>query len=88
VITYCAGAVQVAFRGMDPSEPLALARLACRTCRDGYVRDVLAYIDRLLEMAQENAVANPDVPYALMPATMAAMTLAGTAAVGAPAAAL
>jgi predicted TIM-barrel fold metal-dependent hydrolase len=88
VITYCAGAVQVAFRGMDPSEPLALARLACRTCRDGYVRDVLAYIDRLLEMAQENAVANPDVPYALMPATMAAMTLAGTAAAGAPAAAL
>jgi uncharacterized protein len=88
VITYCAGAAQVAFRGLDPSEPLALARLACRTCRDGYVRDVLAYVDRLLEMAQESAAAKPDVPYALMPGTMAAMTLAGTAAVGAPAAAI
>ena len=88
VITYCAGAAQVAFRGLDPSEPLALARLACRTCRDGDVRDVLAYVDRLLAIAQENFAAAPEVPYALMPGTMAAMTLAGTAAAGVPKAAV
>ena len=29
--------LQIAFRGLDPSEPIALARLACRTCRDGDV---------------------------------------------------
>ena len=42
VVTYCAAGLQVAFRGMDPSEPIALARLACRTCRDGEVRELLS----------------------------------------------
>ena len=75
--------LQVAFRGMDPSEPIALARLACRTCRDGDVRALLTYIDALLAIGQESAAAHPDVPFAIMPATLLAMVLAGTPGGGA-----
>ena len=60
VVTYCAAGLQVAFRGMDPSEPIALARLACRTCRDGDVRELLSYVDALLAIGQESAAAHPD----------------------------
>jgi hypothetical protein len=84
VVTYCAAGLQVAFRGMDPSEPIALARLACRTCRDGDVRELLGYIDALLAIGQESAAAHPDVPFAIMPATLLAMTLAGTPEAGLP----
>jgi predicted TIM-barrel fold metal-dependent hydrolase len=89
VVSYCAVALQVAFRGMDPSEPIALARLACRTSRDDDgVRALLAYADALLAIAQENGLARPDVPFAMMPATILAMVLAGTPRAGVPAAAL
>ena len=86
IVSYCAAGLQVAFRGMDPSEPIALARLACRTCRDGEVRELLAYVDALLAIGQESAAAHPDVPFALMPATLLAMVLAGTPEAGLPAA--
>jgi hypothetical protein len=88
VVSYCAAALQVAFRGMDPAEPIALARLACRTCRDGDVRTLLGYIDALLAVGQESAAARPDVPFAVMPATLLAMVLAGTPEAGVPAAAV
>jgi uncharacterized protein len=88
VVSYCAAALQVAFRGMDPAEPIALARLACRTCRDGDVRTLLGYIDALLAVGQEGAAARPDVPFAVMPATLLAMVLAGTPEAGVPAAAV
>lgn len=86
IVSYCGAAIQVAFRGMDPAEPIALARLACRTCRDGDVRALLGYIDALLAIGQESAAARPDVPFAMMPAALLAMVLAGTPAVGVPAA--
>jgi uncharacterized protein len=85
VTSYCAAGIQVAFRGLDPSEPVALARLACRTCRDGEVRALLAHVDQLLAIGQEALTAEPDAPYALLPAVLAAMTLAGTPAAGVPA---
>jgi uncharacterized protein len=88
IVSYCAAGLQVAFRGMDPSEPIALARLACRTCRDGEVRELLAYVDALLAVGQESAAAHPDVPFALMPATLLAMVIAGTPEAGLPAAAV
>jgi uncharacterized protein len=84
VVSYCAAGLQVAFRGMDPAEPIALARLACRTCRDGDVRELLTYIDALLAIGQESAAAHPDVPFAIMPATLLAMVLAGTPEAGLP----
>jgi hypothetical protein len=86
VVSYCAAGLQVAFRGMDPAEPIALARLACRTCRDGDVRELLSYIDALLAIGQESAAAHPDVPFAIMPATLLAMVLAGTPEAGLPSA--
>jgi hypothetical protein len=84
VVSYCAVALQVAFRNHDPSEPIALARLACRTCRDGEVRTLLSYVDALLAIAQENGRAHPEVPYAMMPGTLLAMVIAGTSQVGTP----
>jgi predicted TIM-barrel fold metal-dependent hydrolase len=88
VVSYCAAALQVGFRGMDPAEPIALARLACRTCRDGDVRALLGYVDALLAIAQESAAARPGVPFAVMPGTLLAMVLAGTPEAGVPNAAL
>jgi uncharacterized protein len=88
VVSYCAVALQVAFRQFDPSEPIALARLACRTGRQGEVRALLEYVDSLLAIAQENGRAHPDVPFAMMPATLLAMVIAGTPAVGTPVAGL
>ena len=88
VVSYCAAGLQVAFRGMDPAEPIALARLACRTCRDGDVRELLGYIDALLAIGQESAAAHPEVPFAIMPATLLAMVLAGTPEAGLPSAAV
>ncbi len=88
VVSYCSAALQVGFRGMDPSEPVALARLACRTSRDGDVRALLSYVDALLAIAQESAAARPDVPLAVMPGTLLAMVLAGTPEAGVPPAAV
>jgi predicted TIM-barrel fold metal-dependent hydrolase len=86
VVAYCSAAIQVAFRGMDAGEPIALARLACRTDSDGDLAALLHYVDRVLAIAQQNAAAEPERPYAAMPATVLAMTLAGTPNVGVPAA--
>jgi predicted TIM-barrel fold metal-dependent hydrolase len=88
VVSYCAVALQIAFRGHDPFEPIALARLACQTRRDGDVATMLRYVDELLAIAQENGRARPDLPYAAMPATLLAMVIAGTHHVGTPAAAI
>jgi predicted TIM-barrel fold metal-dependent hydrolase len=84
VVSYAASAMQIAFRGLDPTEPLALARLACRTGRDDEVGALLDYVDRLLEVAQENLAATPEAPRAMTPATMLALTIAGTPAAGVP----
>jgi uncharacterized protein len=82
--SYCAAAMQIAFRGLDPSEPLALARLACRTGRDDEVGALLHYVDRLLEIAQENLAADPETPRAIVPASLLAITIAGTPNAGVP----
>lgn len=84
VISYAATAAQIAFRGIDPSEPLSLARLACQTARDGELGRLLGLAGRLLELAQEQAAGVPHLPRVILPATFAAMTLAGTPAAGVP----
>jgi hypothetical protein len=86
VVSYCASGLQVAFRGLDPSESLGLARLACRTGRHDEIGGLLHYVDRLLEIAQENLAAQPDEPRAMTPAAMLALTIAGTPTAGLPAA--
>ena len=84
VVSYCAAAVQIAFRGLDPTEPLGLARLACRTGRDDGVGALLHYVDRLLEVAQENLAADPETPRVVAPAMFLALTIAGTPGAGVP----
>jgi hypothetical protein len=84
VVSYCSAAMQIAFRGLDPTEPLALARLACRTSRDDEVAAVLHFVDRLLEIAQEDLADAPE-PRSMAPATMLAITIAGTPGAGVPA---
>jgi predicted TIM-barrel fold metal-dependent hydrolase len=88
VVSYCATAMQLAFRGLDPSESLGLARLACRTGRHDEIGGLLHYADRLLEIAQENLAADPEEPRAMTPAAMLALTIAGTPTAGVPAAAI
>ena len=51
VVAYCATALQLSFRGLDPTESIALARLACRTGADDDTGRLLTYVDRLLEIA-------------------------------------
>ena len=88
IVTYASGAVLLAFRGLDPAEPVALARLACRTSRDGDVAQLLGLVDRVLEIGQEWAAARPDQPFAIGGAALVALILAGTPAAGVPAVAL
>ena len=51
-------------------------------------RALLSYVDALLAIGQESAAAHPDVPFAIMPATLLAMVLAGTPEAGLPAVAV
>jgi predicted TIM-barrel fold metal-dependent hydrolase len=88
VVSYCSVSLQLAFRGFDPSESISLARLACQTRRDGDVGSLLTYVDGLLTIAQENGRARPEMPFAMMPATLLAMVIAGTPEVGTPAVAV
>ena len=85
VVTYCSIALQLGYRGLDPSEAVALARVACRTCREaGSARALLAYVDRLLAIGQEAAAADPETSFAAVPAALLALTLAGTPEAGVP----
>jgi hypothetical protein len=84
VVSYCASAMQIAFRGLDPTEPLGLARLACRTGRDDEIGALLDYVDRLLAIAQENLAADPESPRVMTSAAMLALTIAGTPTAGVP----
>jgi predicted TIM-barrel fold metal-dependent hydrolase len=86
VVSYCATAMQIAFRGLDPAEPLALARLACRTRGDDENGALLRYVDRLLEVAQENLAAAPETPRVMTSAALLALTIAGTPTAGVPSA--
>jgi hypothetical protein len=85
VTSYCVSAVQLAFRGLDAAEPVALARLACRTCRDGDVAELLGRVDDVLAAGQDWAARRPDEPFAVIGAVLAAMVIAGTPSAGVPA---
>jgi hypothetical protein len=88
VVAYCATALQLSFRGLDPTESIALARLACRTGADDDTGRLLTYVDRLLEIALENVADEPEAPRAPTPALLLALTIAGTPPAGRPAVAV
>jgi uncharacterized protein len=77
-LAYIASAVQMTFRGGDPSEALALARLACATPPDAEHRETLSEIDRYLALAQQRLSEGVDPIGCVYPA-MAGMVIAGTA---------
>ncbi|HEU4657169.1 MAG TPA: amidohydrolase family protein [Capillimicrobium sp.] len=80
IVAYSAAACQMAFRGGDPSEALALARNACQVPTggaDGDEPELLRAVDGLLALAEEQKAAHPDVRWAIMPA-MVANLIAGT----------
>jgi predicted TIM-barrel fold metal-dependent hydrolase len=84
VVTYASVATQVAFRGADPTEPLQLARLACRTWRTDALSELLGVCDEVLALALDARAARPEDPLAIAPGALVAMVLAGTPTVGVP----
>jgi hypothetical protein len=81
VVAYSATACQLAFRGGDPTEPLALARLACQVPTggtNGHEPELLATVDRLLAESQDRLIRHPDEPRGSIYPAMAANLLAGT----------
>jgi predicted TIM-barrel fold metal-dependent hydrolase len=79
-IAYLAAACQIGFRGGDPTEPLALARLAFRPAPDA----VIAYVDRLVADAEAQLPIAEERRQALLFPLMAAQLVLGTPSVGVP----
>jgi predicted TIM-barrel fold metal-dependent hydrolase len=79
-ISYLTGAVMLGFRGGDPTEVLALARLACQVQGEPPHAQRLREVDQWIALAQERIVGNGDLgAYPGLHAAMTAMILAGTA---------
>jgi hypothetical protein len=77
-IGYLTAAAQMTFRGGDPSEALALARLACQAQAEAEHYEDLRAVDGYIAIAQQRLEEHDD-PYAAVHAAMAAQVLAGTA---------
>lgn len=84
-LAYLSTAVQTIYRGGDPEEALALARLGCQSPADGDPSHaaVLAAIDELTARAQEAIAASSD-PFAGAMAALSACLVAGTPGAGPP----
>jgi predicted TIM-barrel fold metal-dependent hydrolase len=79
-VGYLTAAVQLAFRAGDPTEPLALARLACQVSGEPEHAGALRAVDALIADAQRRMAAAGEA-YPGIFAAMGAQILAGTAAV-------
>lgn len=89
IVAYTAAAVQLTFRGGDPTEAIALTRLACQTPDpDAEHAALLALIDRILALTQAAMAANPAEPRKSVQGLLAAQVLAGTPEAGVPSCAL
>ena len=76
VVAHLASACQLSFRLEDPTEPLALARLACQRLDD---HPAAAVVDELLERTQEAvAGAPPEVRPRAVIGALCAQVIAGT----------
>jgi predicted TIM-barrel fold metal-dependent hydrolase len=81
VIAYAAVAAMLARHSADPTEPLALGRLACQLPTggaDGDEPELLAILDELLAGAQAAHERDPEDMWATMGPAMAAQIMAGT----------
>lgn len=88
VVAHASAAVQCGFRGGDPTEALALARLACQTVGGEEHEALLAAADAVLEMGQVHASRTPGDLLASAPAALVAQVLCGTPEAGAPTSAM
>ena len=79
-LVYIATAVQAAFREVDPTEPISLARLALRPARTPTV----AATDRLRAQAEEDLAASPEVVRKVIQPALAAQLVLGTPSVPVP----
>jgi predicted TIM-barrel fold metal-dependent hydrolase len=79
-VSYLTAAVHMAFRGGDPTEALALARLACQASAEAPFASRLREVDALVARAQE-ALGTGD-HYAVTVPAMTAQFLAGTSSDG------
>jgi len=86
VTGHTSSAIQIAFRGGDPTEPLALARLGCQCPASHPHAELLAGAAWLLEQAEATRAANGGSPLDIVPAVLTAHALCGTPAAGVPAA--
>ena len=84
VVGHTSSAIQLAFRGGDPAEPLALARLGCQCPSSHPHAELLAAAASLLDRAQAARAAAGDA-LTIIPATLTAHALCGTPAAGVPA---
>ncbi|WCB93979.1 hypothetical protein DSM104299_02706 [Baekduia alba] len=78
VISYLTGAAHMVFRGGDPTEPLALARLGCQAPEDGEHRAVLHEAEGFIALAQQR-LGDGLNPIAVIHPAITAMVLVGTA---------
>jgi hypothetical protein len=83
VVGHTSSAIQLAFRGGDPAEPLALARLGCQCPSSHPHAELLAAAANLLDRAQAARAAGGDA-LAIVPATLTAHALCGTPEAGVP----
>jgi predicted TIM-barrel fold metal-dependent hydrolase len=85
VTGHTGSAIQLAFRGGDPAEPLALARLGCQCPPSHPHAELLAAAAWLIDRAEADRAAAGDA-LACVPAALTAHALCGTPAAGVPAA--
>ncbi len=85
IVVHASAAAHVSFRGGDPTEALALARLACPTAGGEPHAALLAAADDVLALAQRHVALAPDDAWAAVPGALVAQALCGTPEVGAPA---
>ena len=88
VVTYCAAGPADRLPGHGPGRADRAGAAGVPDVPRRRRPALLSYVDALLAIGQESAAAHPDVPFAIMPATLLAMVLAGTPEAGLPAVAV
>lgn len=78
VATFAAAAVQLAFRGAEATETLALARLGCQHLPGDPHGALLDACDAILERGLEHGARDPEDLLAVVPAALTAHAIAGT----------
>ncbi len=84
VVAHASTAAILAYRGVDATEPVALARLACQTTPGAPQAELLAVADEVLARTQAHIAAAPGEPFAAVAGAFVAQALCGTPEAGTP----